>query len=132
MGILSALSGVANPLSATSRAGRKLQNEALKWAFNRCKLNTPYYVRSEIADNYKSTYSGTNPDGYVYFEFVFVRKTLIQKIPVTAHGTPATQIYYNYNGEITDKRPKNYLTKNQIKELEARIMKESGGGFTFD
>lgn len=132
MGVLDALSGVANPLSAKSRAGRKLQNEALKWAFNRCKLNTPYYVRSEIADRYKGTYTGTNPDGYVYFEFIFVRKTMIQKIPVTAHGATAVHIYYTYNGEITDKRPKNYLTKNQLKAVEAKIIRESGGGFTFD
>jgi hypothetical protein len=132
MGILDALSGVANPLSAKSRAGRKLQNEALKWAFNRCKLNTPYYVRNEIADRYKSTYTGTNPDGYVYFEFVFVRKTLINKIPVTAHGATAVHIYYTYNGEITDKRPKSYLTKDKLKQIEARIIRESGGGFTFD
>jgi hypothetical protein len=132
MGILDALSGTGNPLSATARAGRKLQNEALRWAFNRCKLNTSYYVRAEIADRYKAAYSGTNPDGYVYMEYVFVRKTMIHKIPVTAHGTRANQLYYYYNGEITDKRPKNYLTNKQLKQLEAQIMKECSSGFTFD
>lgn len=134
MGIMDALSGVGNPLSATSRAGRKLQNEALRWAFNRCKLNTTYYVRQEIADRYKIHYVDTNPDGYVYFEIVFVKKSFFQKIPMTAHGTPATQIYYYYNGQISDKKPKNYIDKKQAKQLESRILKELGGqsGFEFD
>lgn len=132
MGILDALSGAGNPLSASSRAGRKLEKEALRWAFNRCKLNTPYYVRQEIADRYKGMYTGTNPDGYVYMEYIFVRKTRIQKIPVTAHGTTATHIYYYYNGEVSEKRPKNYLTKKDLEKLERQIIKECGSGFTFD
>ncbi|QJD50916.1 hypothetical protein KNV00_gp103 [Streptomyces phage Bmoc] len=131
MGIMDLLSGVANPLSATSRAGRKMEVEALQWACNRCKLHTPYYVRAEIADRHKSTYSGTNPDGYVYFEYIFVKKTKIHKIPITAHGARANQIYYYHGGEITDKRPKNYLTNKQLKELEDRIIRETSG-FTFD
>ncbi|AXH69701.1 hypothetical protein HWB79_gp110 [Streptomyces phage LukeCage] len=132
MGLMDFLTGVGNPLSATSRAGRKLENEALRWACNRCKLHTPYYVRAEIADRHKATYAGTNPDGYVYMEYVFTKKSLVHKIPMTDYGTRANQIYYYYNGEITDKRPKNYLTKKQLRDLEARIMKECQEGFTFD
>ncbi|AXH67352.1 hypothetical protein SEA_WOFFORD_210 [Streptomyces phage Wofford] len=132
MGLMDFLTGVGNPMSATSRAGRKLENEALRWACNRCKLHTPYYVRMEIADSYKATYSGTNPDGYVYMEYVFTKKTRIHKIPMTAHGARANQIYYYYNGEITSKRPKNYLTSKQLKQLEDRIMRECSEGFTFD
>lgn len=132
MGLWDALSGVANPLSATSRAGRKLQNEALRWACNRVKLNTPYYVRMEIAPRYKSHYAESNPDGYVYMEYIFVKKTRINKIPVTKYGTTATHIYYYYNGEVSSQRPKNYLTGKQLEELERRIMREAGGEFTFD
>ncbi|AYB71011.1 hypothetical protein SEA_YABOI_214 [Streptomyces phage Yaboi] len=132
MGFMDFLTGVGNPLSATSRAGRKLEVEALRWACNRVKLHTPYYVRSEIHPRHKATYADTNPDGYVYFEYIFVKKTRIHKIPVTAHGTRANQIYYYYNGEISEKRPKNYLTNKQLKALESRIMRECSEGFTFD
>jgi hypothetical protein len=132
MGIMNFLSGVGNPLSSTSRAGRKLEVEALRWACNRCRLNTPYYVRMEIADRYKKDYTGTNPDGYVYMEYVFVKKTRVNKIPYTKHGTRANQVYYYYNGQITDKRPKSYLSGNQLQELEDRIIRECSDGFTFD
>ncbi len=131
MGIMDALSGVGNPISATSRAGRKMEKEALRWAFNRCKLHTPYYVRAEIHPRHKATYADTNPDGYVYFEYIFVKKTMIHKIPVTAHGARANQIYYYHGGEISEKRPKNYLTNKQLKQLEDRIIRETSG-FTFD
>jgi hypothetical protein len=106
MGIIDALQGPNNPISRTSREGRKMEAAALKWAQHKCRLNTTYWTYDTIADRFAADYAWSNPDGKVWVSWVFVKKTRFTGIPKTEYGYKATSLYYAKMGEIYDKEPK--------------------------